>query len=32
LFCPGPKLREWGFIDNGVWKHHEQYLTERYKG
>jgi len=32
LFIPGPQLREWGFVDNGEWKQHEQYLTERYKG
>lgn len=30
LFIPGPHLRDWGFIDNGTWKQHEQYLTERY--
>ena len=30
LFMPGPKLREWGFIDNGEWKQHEQYLQEKY--
>jgi hypothetical protein len=23
---------DWGFIDNGEWKQHEQYLAERYKG
>jgi hypothetical protein len=32
LFIPGPQLREWGFIDKGEWKQHEQYLAERYKG
>jgi len=32
LFIPGPQLREWGFVDNGKWKQHEQYLAERYKG
>lgn len=32
LFIPGPKLREWGFMDKGIWKQHEQYLAERYKG
>lgn len=32
LFIPGPSVREWGFIDNGVWKRHDQYLAERYKG
>jgi len=31
-FIPGPSVREWGFIDNGEWKQHEQYLSERYKG
>ena len=32
LFIPGPSVREWGFIDKGVWKHHQTYLAERYKG
>ena len=32
LFIPGPAVREWGFIDKGEWKQHEQYLAERYKG
>ena len=32
LFIPGPQLREWGFVDKGEWKQHEQYLAERYKG
>ena len=32
LFIPGPHVREWGFIDKGVWKHHQTYLAERYKG
>jgi hypothetical protein len=32
LFIPGPSVREWGFIDKGKWKQHEQYLAERYKG
>ena len=32
LFIPGPKLKEWGFIDKGIWKHHKKYLSERYKG
>ena len=32
LFVPGLHRREWGFIDNGVWKQHEQYLEERYHG
>jgi hypothetical protein len=31
LFIPGPHVREWGFIDNGKWKHHEQYLREKYE-
>jgi hypothetical protein len=30
LFVPGLRERDWGFIDQGVWKHHEQYLEERY--
>tara|TARA_B110000483_G_scaffold191409_1_gene227380 strand:+ start:387 stop:818 length:432 start_codon:yes stop_codon:yes gene_type:complete len=32
LFIPGASVRDWGFIDNGEWKQHEQYLEERYKG
>jgi len=32
LFIPGPSVREWGFIDKGIWKRHDQYLAERYKG
>jgi hypothetical protein len=32
LFMPGPQSREWGFIKNGEWIQHEQYLAERYKG
>ena len=32
LFIPGPTVREWGFIDKGIWKRHDQYLAERYKG
>ena len=32
LFIPGPTVREWGFIDNGVWKQWEQYLEEKYNG
>jgi hypothetical protein len=32
LFMPGPTVREWGFIDKGIWKRHDQYLAERYKG
>ena len=32
LFIPGPHVREWGFIKNGKWIQHEQYLAERYKG
>jgi len=32
LFVPGPQTREWGFIKNGKWIQHEQYLAERYKG
>ncbi len=32
LFMPGPTVREWGFIDKGIWKRHDQYIAERYKG
>lgn len=32
LFIPGPTVREWGFIDKGIWKRHDRYLAERYKG
>ena len=31
LFVPGPKLREWGFIREGEWVQHEQYLREKYE-
>jgi hypothetical protein len=31
LFVPGPKLREWGFIKDGTWVQHEQYLKEKYE-
>ena len=31
LFVPGPKLREWGFIKDGAWIQHEQYLKEKYE-
>lgn len=31
LFCPGPKLREWGFIVNGKWMHCEKYFEWRKK-
>jgi len=31
IFIPGPKLREWGFIKNGKWVQHEQYLREKYE-
>lgn len=30
LFIPGPKLREWGFIQDGKWIQHEEYLTSKY--
>jgi len=30
LFIPGPKLREWGFLRQGTWVQHEQYLEEKY--
>lgn len=32
MFIPGPSVREWGFIDKGIWKRHDRYLAERYKG
>ena len=32
MFIPGPTVREWGFIDKGIWKRHDRYLAERYKG
>ena len=32
LFIPGPPVREWGFVDKGIWKRHDQYIAERYKG
>jgi len=28
LFAVGPKLREWGFIRNGEWVQHEEYLAD----
>ena len=31
VFVPGPKLREWGFIRDGKWVQHEQYLREKYE-
>jgi len=31
LFIPGPKVREWGFIKEGKWVQHEQYLEEKYE-
>jgi len=31
LFIPGPHIREWGFIRNGEWVQHEQYLGEKYE-
>lgn len=31
IFIPGPHVREWGFVDNGVWKQHEQYLAEKHQ-
>ena len=30
LFCMGPKLKDWGFIDEqGNWIRHDQYLSEK---
>ena len=30
IFVPGPHVKDWGFIDNGKWKQHEEYLEEKY--
>lgn len=29
LFFRGPKIREWGFIQNGKWTEHKDYLEAR---
>ena len=29
LFMPGPHKREWGFLVNNRWIHHERYLEEK---
>jgi hypothetical protein len=29
LFMPGPQKKEWGFISNGKWIQHEEYLSTR---
>lgn len=29
LFFMGPQLRDWGFVRDGEWVQHEQYLAER---
>jgi hypothetical protein len=29
LFMPGPHKREWGFLVNSKWIHHETYLKDR---
>ena len=29
LFMPGPQTREWGFLSNGQWIQHDQYLTQK---
>lgn len=29
LFFRGPKIREWGFIQNGKWTYHKDYLKSR---
>jgi hypothetical protein len=31
LFVPGPHLKEWGFMKEGNWVQHEQYLKEKYE-
>lgn len=30
IFVPGPHVKDWGFVDNGKWKQHEEYLEEKY--
>jgi hypothetical protein len=32
LFMPGPKQREWGFVQSGVWQQWQQYLANRAAG
>lgn len=29
MFCPGPKLRDWGFLVKNKWVQHEQYFKNR---
>jgi hypothetical protein len=29
LFCPGPKLREWGFLVKNKWIQNEEYFAQR---
>jgi hypothetical protein len=29
LFCPGPKVRDWGFMVKNRWVQHEQYFNNR---
>jgi hypothetical protein len=29
LFCPGPKVRDWGFLRGKQWIQHEQYFKQR---
>ena len=29
LFCPGPKVRDWGFLRGNKWIQHEQYFKQR---
>jgi hypothetical protein len=29
MFCPGPKLRDWGFLVKNRWVPHEQYFENR---
>lgn len=29
LFMPGPQTRDWGFLSNGQWIQHDQYLTQK---
>ena len=29
LFCPGPKIRDWGFLRGSRWIQHEKYFEQR---
>ena len=30
IFCPGPHVKDWGFVDQGEWKQWQQYLAEKH--